>query len=78
MPKDAFSTNAVVAASLVWLGVAAALGAAGVFEPLRPPAPQAILVTLTALTATLALLIATSVGASRVLFAKGRRLADGQ
>ncbi len=34
-----------------------------------------IFVTLTALTATLALLIATSVGASRILFAKGRRLA---
>ena len=56
MPKDAFSTNAVVAASLVWLGAAAALGAAGVFEPLRPPAPQAILVTLTVLT-----LLATAV-----------------
>lgn len=34
-----------------------------------------IFVTLTALSATLALLIATSVGASRILFAKGRRLA---
>ena len=34
-----------------------------------------ILVTVTALTATLALIIATSVGASRILFAKGRRLA---
>ena len=34
-----------------------------------------IAVTFTALTATLALIIATSVGASRVLFAKGRRLA---
>lgn len=33
----------------------------------------AITVTFTALTATLALIIATSVGASRVLFAKGRR-----
>lgn len=33
-----------------------------------------IFITLTALTATLALLIATSVGASRILFAKGRRL----
>lgn len=32
-----------------------------------------ILVTFTALTATLALLVATSVGASRILFAKGRR-----
>jgi len=40
----------------VWLGGAAALGAAGVFEPLRPPAPQAILVTLTVLT-----LLATAV-----------------
>ena len=34
-----------------------------------------ILITLTALTATLALIIATSVGASRILFAKGRRAA---
>ena len=32
-----------------------------------------ILVTLTALTATLGLIVATSVGASRILFAKGRR-----
>ena len=56
MRKEAVSTNAVVGASLVWLGGAAALGAAGVFEPLRPPAPQAILVTLTVLT-----LLATAV-----------------
>ncbi len=34
-----------------------------------------ILITLTALTATLALIIATAVGASRILFAKGRRAA---
>ena len=50
MRDEAAGTTTVVGISLVWLGAAAALGAAGVFEPLRPPAPQVILVALTALT----------------------------
>jgi hypothetical protein len=58
MRDDGVGTNTVVAVSLVWLIVAAALGGAGVFEPLRPPAPQAILIGLTALTLLATALIA--------------------
>ena len=50
MRDEGVSTTGVVAASLVWLIAAAALGAAGAFEALRPPAPQVILVCLTVLT----------------------------
>lgn len=49
MRDEGVSTTTVVAAGLVWLGAAVALGAAGVFQPLRPPAPQLILGALTVL-----------------------------
>ena len=52
------STTTVVGASLLWLIAAAALGAAGVFQLLRPPAPQVILISLTLLTLLAATVIA--------------------
>ena len=39
----------VITGGLVWLAVAAALGAAGVFQGLRPPGPQVLLAGLTLL-----------------------------
>jgi len=50
MREEGLHTTTVVTLSLVWLIVAAALAAAGVFERLLPPAPQVILISLTLLT----------------------------
>lgn len=50
MRDEGVGTSAVVVVVLVWLAAAVALGAAGVFEPLRPPAPQILIGGLTALT----------------------------
>ena len=61
MRDEGFHTMTVVAVSIVWLIAAAAFGAAGVFEPLRPPAPQIILISLTVLT----LLVTASLGPLR-------------
>lgn len=57
MREEGVSTTTVVAAGLVWLGAAVALGAAGVFQPLRPPAPQLILGALTVLVLVMTALI---------------------
>jgi hypothetical protein len=58
--STAAASRVLVVGSLVWIGLAIALGATGAFAALRPPAPQLVILAV-----TIGAVVATRVGAVR-------------
>ena len=58
MPLEPARTRTVLAGVAVWFVLAAVAGAMGMLEPMRPPAPQLVLLSLTVLTLVAARVIA--------------------